>query len=83
MASHDLTDPNVQTALFEALATKSGCLVSSADCSEIEIADAQRRGDFYVFAGGLGLVHRHAEWLQRHSRFARNAVSSCETLGHG
>ncbi len=65
--------------LLEKLKSEGGCIVSSGDCSEMEIADAQARGDFYVDANHFGYVRRLPGWLARHSRFARNAESNnCE-----
>jgi hypothetical protein len=46
-------------------------------CEWSTIADAQSRGDFYVTLGGLGFVHRRAEWLRKHSRYARHAGPNC------
>lgn len=63
--------------LLEKLGREGGCLVATADCDQIEIADANARGDMYVDANGFGFVRRCPEWLQRHSRFARNATPDC------
>jgi hypothetical protein len=66
--------------LFEKLKKEGGCIVSSADCSELEIADARVRGDFFADENGFGYVRRLPEWLQKHSRFARNAEEeNCES----
>ena len=59
------------------LAREGGCIVASADCDVIEIAFARARGDFLVDNRGYGWVRRLPEWLQRHSRFARNASPDC------
>jgi hypothetical protein len=64
--------------LITKLSTEGGCIVSSADCHEIEITDAQVRGDFVVLDGGLGFVRRLPEWMQKHSRYARGAKVTCE-----
>ena len=64
--------------LFSKLKTDGGCIVSSGDCSTMEIADAQARGDFTVDEDGFGFVLRPHAWLQKHSRFARGATDSCE-----
>ena len=64
-------------ALLEKLGREGGCLVASADCDRIEIAEANARGDMYVDPNGLGYVRRIPEWLQRHSRYARNAAPDC------
>lgn len=66
-------------ALIEKLKKEGGCLVSSGDCSEMEIADAQARGDFFVDDNNFGYVRRLPDWLNKHSRFARNADhDNCE-----
>lgn len=59
--------------LVDKLATEGGCLVSSADCSQMEIANAQARGDFSVDENGLGFVRRLPEWLQKNCKYARNS----------
>ena len=64
--------------LLALLAAEGGCIVSSADCHEIEIAEARARGDFWVDDDGLGYVRRLPEWLSRHSRYARGATDPCE-----
>ena len=67
--------------LFDKLKSNGGCIVSSGDCSTMEIADAQARGDFTADDGGFGYVLRPHAWLQKHSRFARDATDSCEHRG--
>jgi len=49
--------------LINQLASKGGAIVSSNDCSELEIADAQATGRFAVDEEGLGFVRRTKEWL--------------------
>lgn len=51
------------TQLIDQLAREGGALVSSNDCSEMEIADAQATGRFSVTDAGLGFVLRSKEWL--------------------
>lgn len=51
------------TQLIGQLAQDSGAIVSSNDCSEMEIADAQATGRFAVDLEGFGYVRRHKEWL--------------------
>jgi hypothetical protein len=47
-------------------------LVSSADCTELEIADAAAREDLLVDpATGLGYVCRLPGWLKQHDPHAR------------
>lgn len=64
--------------LFSKLKSNGGCIVSSGDCSTMEIADAQARGDFTADEDGFGFVLRPHAWLQKHSRFASGATDSCE-----
>ena len=55
--------------LLARLADRGSAIVSSGSCSEMEIADARARGDFYVDANGYGYVLRLREWLDRvHAR---------------
>lgn len=63
--------------LLNRLANTGGCIVSSADCCELEIAEAKVRGDFYVDENNLGYVRRNPDWLKKHSRFARGAFPDC------
>ena len=51
------------------LVQRGGAIVSSNSCSELEIADARARGDFYVDEHGYGYVLRLKAWLDRvHAR---------------
>lgn len=52
--------------LFDKLASEGGCIVSSNECTEMEIADANIRGDFFVDDEGLGYVRRTQKWLDLH-----------------
>jgi hypothetical protein len=49
--------------LIDQLVTEGGAIVSSGECSEMEIADAQATGRFSVREDGMGFVRRYAEWL--------------------
>lgn len=49
--------------LIDQLVTDGGAIVSSGDCSEIEIANAQATGRFSVRDDGMGFVRRSKEWL--------------------
>lgn len=51
--------------LIQKLVEQGGAIVSSGDCSEMEIADARARGDFYVDENGMGFVLRLRRWLER------------------
>lgn len=49
--------------LLGKLITDGGAIVSSNECSEMEIANAQATGRFAVDAEGFGYVRRTKEWL--------------------
>ena len=49
--------------LIDQLVTDGGAIVSSGDCSEIEIANAKATGRFSVRDDGMGFVRRSKEWL--------------------
>lgn len=49
--------------LIDQLVTEGGAIVSSVECSEIEIANAQATGRFSVREDGMGFVRRTSEWL--------------------
>lgn len=49
--------------LIQQLVTEGGAIVTSGECSEMEIADAQATGRFSVREDGIGFVRRYAEWL--------------------
>lgn len=72
----------IQTLLTK-LSTEGGCLVASADCHPIEIAEARSRDDFYVDHQGFGYVRRLPKWLARHSQHARGGENSCEATRAG
>lgn len=71
---------NTMKDMFEKVKTDGGCIVSSGDCCDMEIASARARGDFYVDEAGFGYVRRLNAWLIKHSRYARGATDSCEHL---
>ena len=49
--------------ILTALMDERGAIVSSADCSEMELAFARKEGRFYVDKDGFGFVLRTKEWL--------------------
>lgn len=49
--------------LIQQLVTDGGAIVSSGDCSEMEITNAQATGRFSVREDGMGFVLRSKEWL--------------------
>lgn len=51
---------------LDVLASQGGAIVSSNECSEMEIADAAARGDFYVNEDSLGFIRRTQKWLNLH-----------------
>ena len=52
--------------LIEQLDADGGAIVSSGECSEIEIAEARVTGRFAVNEEGYGYVRRYKEWLALH-----------------
>jgi hypothetical protein len=50
-------------AFLYKLAEGGGAIVSSNNCSEMEIANAQACGRFFVDPDGLGYVLRSKRWL--------------------
>ena len=54
--------PNMEK-LFKLLSEKGGAIVSTANCSDIEIAHARSRGLMWVDEFGCGFVLRSQEWL--------------------
>lgn len=48
--------------LIQQLVTNGGAIVSSADCSVLEIGDAQAAGRLAVDSHGFGFVRRPKEW---------------------
>ena len=51
------------TQLINQLVTEGGAIVSSGECSEMEISNAQATGRFAVRDDGMGFVRRSKEWL--------------------
>lgn len=49
--------------LLPDLVRERGVIVSSADCSEMEIAFARTEGRFFVDADFMGYVRRTNDWL--------------------
>jgi hypothetical protein len=49
--------------LIEQIVAEGGAIVSSGDCSEMEISNAQATGRFAVREDGMGFVRRTKEWL--------------------
>jgi len=49
--------------LLDQVTVKGGAIVSSGDCSEMEIADARANGRFAVMDDGQGFVRRTKDWL--------------------
>jgi len=59
---HDKSSPE---AFLERLPAERGAIVSSADCSATEIAQAQACGRWHVNEDGMGYVLRSKAWLDR------------------
>ncbi len=51
--------------VIDALLAERGALVSSGDCSEMEIAFARVESRFFVRDDGMGFVLRTRDWLAR------------------
>lgn len=49
--------------LIYTMATEGGCIVSTASCSEVEIANARAHGRMAVTEDGLGYILRPKDWL--------------------
>ncbi len=59
--------------LIQQLVKEGGAIVSSNDCTEMELVDARLHGRFAVDDDGMGFVRRSKEWLARiHLRDAYN-----------
>lgn len=54
--------------ILDALIQERGAIVSSADCSEMEIAFARTEGRFFVDANGMGFVVRPRQWRENAER---------------
>jgi len=65
--------------LLNKLVRDGGAIVSSGECSEMEISDARARGDFYVDDNSMGYVLRHKEWLARVKRLNEAASANGDT----
>ena len=56
---------NIASLRFlDKLSQRGGAIVSSNECSEMELADARMTDRFLVDANGYGYVWRTAEWLK-------------------
>lgn len=71
--------------LIEDLATHGGAIVSSDDCTELEIQDARITKRFAVNPEGLGFVRRTKKWLdiQKERETTMNMLSDIisKTMG--
>ena len=54
------------TELLKQLARDGGAIVTTAECSAMEIADARATLRMAVDEDGIGYVRRYPEWLDRH-----------------
>jgi hypothetical protein len=59
-----MSDKNAD-GILTALIRERGAVVSSADCSEMEIAHARVAGRFFVDPYGYGFVLRPKAWRER------------------
>lgn len=51
------------TQLLAQLVAEGGAIVTSNECSTLEISDAQCTGRFAVDEDGIGYVRRYKEWI--------------------
>jgi hypothetical protein len=64
---------NAESANFlKRLRTDRGAIVSSADCTTMEIAFAQKEKRWYVDEDGMGYVIRMKEWREESERLIRD-----------
>jgi hypothetical protein len=58
---------NTPVELLDQLLKEGGCIITSDQCSELEIADAQACGRMYVRDDGIGFVRRLVTaWRPKH-----------------
>lgn len=72
--------------ILEQLVNEGGAIVTSNECSEMEIADARATGRMTVDENGIGYVRRYREWLDRHKTCVQpdsQNASSLATAGAG
>jgi hypothetical protein len=81
--NHEPNNTMTTDQLINQLAADGGAIVTSGECSEMEIADAQATGRFYVREDGIGFVRRYSEWLRRQSdreKFCKSFEEECIQL---
>jgi hypothetical protein len=66
--------------LIEKLTAEGGAIVTSNECSELEIGDARITGRFSVRDDGIGLVLRTKEWLALQKSREVAARGPCDHL---
>lgn len=67
--------------LFDKVATYGGAIVSSNECSSLEITDAREGDRFFVDGDGYGFVWRTNDWLKtREEAFQRLREQELEEL---
>ena len=69
--------------LFKKLAYEGGTIVSSAECSELEIAEARCCERMFVDEGGLGYIWRPANKDRENLAVAVSALHEIENWPHG
>lgn len=62
-----LMQPHIEQAFFRL--RDGGALVSSNECSVIEITNARSTNRFFVDDEGFGYVYRTPEWLESRESF--------------
>jgi predicted transposase YbfD/YdcC len=69
--------------LFKKIAYEGGTIVSSAECCEIEIAQARCCGTMFVDEDGLGYIWRPANKNKENLAVAIGALRDIENWVHG
>jgi hypothetical protein len=66
--------------ILEQLVKEGGAIVTSNECSEMEIADARATGRMTVDENGIGYVRRYREWLDRHKTCLQPDCQNVKTV---
>lgn len=69
--------------LLAKLVTERGAIVSSADCSPMELTFAKVEGRFYVDSDGMGFVVRMRQWRENAEAALENVADLHRREHHG
>lgn len=64
--------------LMQQLVAEKGAIVTSGECSGMEVCDAQATGRFAVREDGIGFVRRCAEWLEHKREYMEYGYASLQ-----